>query len=278
VVELLVVVLIISSTKLIPTLMVVLISVNSVISSDKMLVLVVMVLVLVVMVLVLPVSVPVVAQATKHHHSNHQPLVLVVVMMHHLLLAVVLLVVQAATNHQHTLALDTVLMLVSSLLELSVLVEQPMKQRHQPHKYNAMLRMLKVSLLIKIHKSFVVQLLVVYKPTHKTSKFASFNHHLFHLQAHSSSKKCAHLNHLHHHLFAFVNKLHLFLNHPHSSFVKNHQCHQLQLLPKQSSVVWLLYQFHHDQSSSNVFHLFHQNHVTSSSNVGFHMELKLNEN
>jgi hypothetical protein len=140
-----------------------------------------------------------------------------------------------------------------------------------------MLRTLKVSLLIQIHKSSVVQLRVVYKPTHKTSKFASFNHHLFHLQAHSSSKKCVHLNHHHHHLFAFVNKLHLFLNHLHSFFVKNHHSHQLQLLPKQSSVVWVLYQFHHDQSSLNVFHLFHQNHVISSSNVGFHMELKLNE-
>jgi hypothetical protein len=140
-----------------------------------------------------------------------------------------------------------------------------------------MLLMLKVSSLIQTHKSSVVQLLAVYKHIHKTSEFASFNHHLFHLQAHSSLKKCAHLNHLHHHLFAFVNKLHLFLNHLHSSFVKDHHNHQPQLLHKQSSVDWLLYQFHHDRSSSNVFHPFHHDHVISSSNVGFHMELKLND-
>jgi hypothetical protein len=80
----------------------------------------------------------------------------------------------------------------------------------------------------------------VYKHTHKTSKFASFNHHLYHPQAHSSLKKCVHLNHPHHLHFASVNKLHLFLNHPHLSFVKDHHNHQLQLLHKQSSADWLL--------------------------------------
>jgi hypothetical protein len=90
----------------------------------------------------------------------------------------------------------------------------------------------KVYSKIQTHKSFVVQLLVVYKHTHKTSKFASFNHHQFHPQAHSSSKKCAHLNHHHHHLFVSDNKLHLFLHHPHLSFVKDHHNHQRPLLHK----------------------------------------------
>jgi hypothetical protein len=59
--------------------------------------------------------------------------------------------------------------------------------------------------------------------------------------------------------------------------VKNHHTHQLQLLLKQSFVVWLLYQFHHDQSSLNVSHPSHHDHVTSSLNVGSHTELNLNE-
>ena len=78
-----------------------------------------------------------------------------------------------------------------------------------------------------------------------------------------------HLNHLHHHLFVSNNKHHLFLNHLHSFFVKNHQCHQLLLLPKQSSVVWVLYLFHHDQLLLNVFHLFHQNHVKQNIHLDF---------
>jgi hypothetical protein len=137
--------------------------------------------------------------------------------------------------------------------------------------------MLKDSTKILIHKLSVVQLLVVYKPIHKTSKFDSFNHHQSHHQVHSSSRKCDHLNHPHHHHFASVNKLHHSLNHLHSSSVKDHQHHQHHLLHKQSFVVYQLYQFHHDQSSLNVFHRSHLDHVISSLNDGSHTELKLNE-
>jgi len=83
--------------------------------------------------------------------------------------------------------------------------------------------MLKVSILIQIHKSFVVQLQPVFKPIHKTLQFASFNHHLFHHMAHSSSEKCAQLNHLHHLHSVSVNKLLLFLNFLLSFFVNVHQ-------------------------------------------------------
>jgi hypothetical protein len=127
------------------------------------------------------------------------------------------------------------------------------------------------------HKSFVEQLLVVFKLIHKTSKFASFNHHLSHHQAHSSSKKCAHLNHQHHPHFVSDNKLHLSHNLPHSFFVKDHQYHQLQLHHKLLYAILLLSPFHHDQSSLNVFQLLQLVHVISSLNVGFHMVLQLNE-
>lgn len=54
--------------------------------------------------------------------------------------------------------------------------------------------------------------------------FGSVTSHVtFLCYSHSSSEKFAHLNHPHHHLFAFVNKLLLFLNHLHSSSVKDHQ-------------------------------------------------------
>jgi hypothetical protein len=118
---------------------------------------------------------------------------------------------------------------------------------------------------------------VVSKHTHKTLKFDFFNHHQYHHQAQLSSKKYAHLSHLHHLHFVSVNKLHLSQHHPHLFSVKDHHSHQLQLLHKLLSVVWLVYQFHHDRSSSNVFHPSHPNHVTSSSNDGFHMVLKLND-
>jgi hypothetical protein len=88
--------------------------------------------------------------------------------------------------------------------------------------------MLKVSIKIQTHKSSVVRLQVVYKPTHKTSEFASFNHHLSHPQAHSLLKKFAHLNHHHHPHFAFVNKLLLYLNLLHSFFVNVHLEHHCQ--------------------------------------------------
>jgi hypothetical protein len=63
--------------------------------------------------------------------------------------------------------------------------------------------------------------------------YAFSNHHQSHLQALSSLKKYAHLNHLHHHLFAFVNKLLNFLNHHHSFSVNDHHKYQLRSLPKQ---------------------------------------------
>jgi hypothetical protein len=119
-------------------------------------------------------------------------------------------------------------------------------------------------------------LLVVYKPIHKTFEFASFNHHQSHPQAHSSSVKFAHLNHLPHLHFASVNKLHLALNHLHSFFVNVHHNHQLQLALKLLFAIYQLYQFHHDRSSLNVCHLFHLVHVMSSSNVGSHMDHKVN--
>ena len=131
--------------------------------------------VVLVQVSVLPALVLVsVDQASNPHHLNphHQVLVLLVAMMHHLLLAV-LLVVQAATNHHHSLPVELALLLA----------DQPLKVQHQPPKSNNMLPMLKVSSLIKTHKSSVVRLLVVYKHTHKTSKFDSFNHHPYHPQA-----------------------------------------------------------------------------------------------
>jgi hypothetical protein len=110
----------------------------------------------------------------NHHHSKHQALVLVVV---------VLVVVQAATSHHHSTAVvDMVVMLPSLLVELSVQVDHHTNQYHQALKYSNMLLMLKVSTLIKTHKSSAAQLLVVYKHTHKTFEFASFNHHLFHPQ------------------------------------------------------------------------------------------------
>jgi len=59
--------------------------------------------------------------------------------------------------------------------------------------------------------------------------------------------------------------------------VNVHQYHHQSLLHKLSSVVFLVYQFHHDQSSLNVFHLSHHDHVTSSSNVGSNMDPDLHD-
>jgi hypothetical protein len=272
------------SNRQISTMMVVLILVNSVTSSDKTLVVVLLVVLAMAlalhtnhqpMVLVL-VSVLVVQVMNRPPHSNqHQvaDLVVVLVMMHHLVLVVVL----AATNQHHSPVQDMVVMLALSLVEVPVLVEQVTNHHHQAPKYNNMLLILKVSFKIQTHKLSVVQLQVVYKHTHKTSEFASFNHHPFHPQVHSSFEKFAHLNHHHHHLSASANKLLLFLHHPHLFSVKDHHNHQFQLLLKQSFVVWLLCPFHHDRSSLNVFHLSHHDHVMSSLNVGSHTELKLND-
>jgi hypothetical protein len=132
-------------------------------------------------------------------------------------------------------------------------------------------------MLIPIHKLFDDKHQVVFKRTHKTLKFASFNHHLFHHQAHSLSKNCAHLNHLHHHLFASNNKHHLFHNLLHSFFVNVHHQYQLHKLHKQWFVNLQLYPYHHDRSSSNVSQLLHLDHVISSLNVGFLMVPHLNE-
>ncbi len=92
-----------------------------------------------------------------------------------------MLVVQA-TNHHNIQAVDMVVVLALSLAELLVLVDHLINQ-HQAPKYNSMPLMLKVSSLTKTHKSSAVQLLVVFKHTHKISKFDSFNHHPSHLQA-----------------------------------------------------------------------------------------------
>jgi hypothetical protein len=92
-------------------------------------------------------------------------------------------------------------------------------------------------MLMPIHKLSDDQLLKVFKPIHRTSEFASSNHHQSHLQVHSSSEKYAHLNHHHHHLFVFVNKHHLFHNLLHLFFLKDHHNHQLQWLAKQLFVV-----------------------------------------
>jgi hypothetical protein len=123
------------------------------------------------------------------------------------------------------------------VLVLVLLMEhQPAMEGKMPHHHHSvhklMQQMLKVSFKIQIHKSFVVRLQVVYKHTHKTSKFAFFNHHLSHPQAHSSSEKFAHLSHPHHPHFAFVNKLLLFLNFLHSFFVNVHHKFQPRSLPK----------------------------------------------
>jgi hypothetical protein len=136
------------------------------------------------------------------------------------------------TNHQQAMVLAMVLALVLLVLLVLVLVEVKHMMLHHHHSVHKLLYkhiqlMLGVSLSIQTHKSSVVQLPVVHRPTHKTFEFASFNHHQFHHQAHSSSKKCVHLNHLHQLHFAFVNKLLLFLNHLHLFFVNVHQFHHL---------------------------------------------------
>jgi hypothetical protein len=214
---------------------------------------------LVALVMVLLVS-PVVLVMVDHHHMNHHhhsvhPLVvtypvdmvlldLAVLAMVLLVLVMVLLVSPVVlvmvdhhhtNHHQHsahplvvTYPVDMVLLvspvvLVMVLLAV-ILVELAMEdQAHKQLLFNNTQLMLKVSSKIQTHKSSVAQHQVVYKPIHKTSKFDSFNHHPSHPQAHSSSKKCAHLNHHHHHLFVFVNKLPLFLNPLLLSYVNVHQ-------------------------------------------------------
>ena len=124
---------------------------------------------------VLPVSYP-------QHHTVAVAMVLVLVLVLVLVMAVQLVSIQAHLDHQQ--AMEPVLVLVMVLLVVDMIPHQ-----HTAHKLllKHMQLMLKVSSKIQIHKSFVVQLLVVYKPIHKTSKFDFFNHHQSHPQAQSSS-------------------------------------------------------------------------------------------
>jgi hypothetical protein len=122
-------------------------------------------------------------------------LLLEVLMMHHTVLVAVSLVVPAVSN-QPQAAPDLLVMLL-----LLLVVHHPMMLQLLQF---TMLLMLKVSSKIQTHKSSVVLTPWVSKPTHKTSVFASFNHHQSQLQAHSSSEKCAHLNHQYHPHFVFV--------------------------------------------------------------------------
>jgi predicted P-loop ATPase/GTPase len=94
------------------------------------------------------------------------------------------MVAHQVTNRQHHM----VAVVMEPVLVLLVSVEvkhMTLHHHHSVHKrlYKNMQLILKVSSLIQIHKSFVDQLLAEYKPTHKISKFASFNHHLSHHQA-----------------------------------------------------------------------------------------------
>ncbi len=88
--------------------------------------------------------------------------------------------VMSLRHHMVAVVMEQVLVLL--LWEVK---DTMLHHHHSVHKllYKHMLLMLKVSLSTKTHKSSVVQLLVVYKHTHKISKFDSFNHPLFHLQA-----------------------------------------------------------------------------------------------
>jgi len=126
----------------------------------------------------------------NHHHTNHHPVVWVLMLQHLAKLIATHLKVML-------LGLDTVL------------------------KYEVL-----VSILIPTHKLFDDKHQVVFKLIHKTFESAFFNHHLYHPQAHSSSKKCDHLNHHHHPLSVSDNKPHLFHNLLHSFFVKDHHNHQ----------------------------------------------------
>jgi hypothetical protein len=174
---------------------------------------------------------------SRRHHTvaADMELVLSVVVM------VVLMVVhqdcmtRLPTTRQQPMVLDLVVVMYHQ-----VVMEVKDMRVHHHYTVQALLfkhiqLMLKVSIKIQTHKSSVVRLQVVYKPTHKTSEFASFNHHLSHPQAHSLLEKFAHLNHQHHPHFASVNKLLLSLNLLHSFFVNVHHEYQRQSLLKQLS-------------------------------------------
>jgi hypothetical protein len=90
-------------------------------------------------------------------------------------------------NHQEVMVAELVVVVFTED-QLVLEAKDMMLHRHhivhkQPCKH--MQLMLKVFIKIQTHKSSVVQLQVVYKPTHKIFEFDSFNHHLSHLQAHS---------------------------------------------------------------------------------------------
>jgi len=155
---------------------------------------------------------------------------------------------------------------------LAILLKPMLPGRNMALKFAVL-----ASTLMLTHKSSNDKHLVAFKLIPKTSKFDFFNHHLSHPQAHSSSKKCVHLNHPHHHHSESNNKHHLFLNHPHSFSVNVHHNHQQFKDHKLLFAIFLLWLFHHDLSSLNVSQLLHPVHVISSSNDGFHMVLLLNE-
>jgi hypothetical protein len=94
------------------------------------------------------------------------------------LLVPVPLVVQAALNRRRSQQV----MLVSLLVPL-LLVHRALNRHQALLKCNNMPPMPKVSSKTPTHKSFDEQRLAVCKPTLKTSKFASCNHHRCHLQA-----------------------------------------------------------------------------------------------
>jgi hypothetical protein len=225
-------------------------------------------------------------------HSNHQVIhreeQLVVLVLHHskeqvsqevLALRLVLLMEVNFKHHHHPhLRQEQVVLMLQVMMQLQLLKLLVTQLKLMLLGLNMVLKYeVLVSLLILIHKSSVGQLQVVFKLIHKTLKYASFNHHPFHHQAHSSSKKCVHLNHLHSHHSVSNNKHHLFHNLLHLFFVNDHHNHQLHKVHKQLSENFLLYPYHHDRSSLNVFQLLHLVHVISSLNVGFLMELMLNE-
>jgi len=200
--------------------------------------------------------------------ASQQVVVLMLVSL--VVLLVVLLVLVVLQQHMKHLLV---------VMMLQQLAKQPTTQLTlMPHGHDMVLKyVVLVSLLTPTHKLFDELHQVVFKHTHKTSKFAFFNHHQSQPQAHSSLKKCAHHNHQFHPHFASVNKLHLSHNLLHSFFVKDHHNHQQLLLHKQLFANLLLYPYHHDQSSLNDYQLLQPDHVISSLNVGFHMVLLLNE-
>jgi hypothetical protein len=121
-------------------------------------------------VLLVVVVVLVVHHRTNHPHLNHhQAMVLVLV-------PVLVLVVHRRLNHHQQQLVA--LMLQQSIKLLATQLKPMLLGLNMVLKYELL-----VSMLMPTHKSFVDQLLVVYKPIHKISKFASFNHHLFHHQA-----------------------------------------------------------------------------------------------